>query len=296
MSAIKETRQDRAVGIVNGALLTMLFLIIIIPLIHIVSASFSDPTLVARGSVFLIPRGINVSGYARVLSDQNIMTGYRNTLFYTFAGTVINLLLTLPAAYAVSFKTLPFRGFFMGLMVFTMYFSGGMIPSYLLVKDLKLLDTWWVLLVINGVSCYNLIVARTFFANGVPHELEEAAMIDGCSRTRCFLTIILPLSKALIGVLALYYAVAHWNSWFSAMLYLSDSRKFPLQLILRSILNEAQTLIFTDGMEDTAGEQIQQAQLVKYCTIVVSSVPVMIIYPMLQKFFDKGVMLGSVKG
>ena len=296
MSAIKETRRDRAVGVINGVLLTVFLLIILLPLFHIVAASFSDPLLVANGNVFLLPKGFSLSGYRHVLSDQSIMTGYRNTLFYTVAGTMINLFLTLPAAYALSCKTLPFRRLLMGYMLFTMYFHGGMIPTYLLVKNMKLLDTWWILLLINGVSAYNLIVARTFFANGVPQELVEAAMIDGCSRTKSFLLIILPLSKALIGVLTLYYGVAHWNSWFSAMLYLSDGKKFPLQLVLRAILNEAQSILYSDGLEDTASEHLRIAQLVKYCAIVVSSVPVMVLYPFLQKYFDKGVMLGSVKG
>lgn len=297
MAAIKETRQDRAVGVVNGLLVVLVLIIVLVPLIHIVAASFSDPNLVSSGKVFLIPQGLNVDGYIRVFEDPEIMTGYRNTIFYTLFGTLINMVLTLPAAYALSHSTLPGRRLINFFLIFTMYFQGGMIPTYLLVKNLGFLDSWWILLLINGVNCYNLIVARTFFSTGVPRELEEAAKIDGCSTTRCFLLIVLPLSKALMGVLTLYYAIAHWNSWFSAMIYLNDHEKFPLQLILRSLLMEAQELAFSgDGMEDTLGEQVKLAQLLKYCAIVVASVPVMVIYPFMQKFFEKGVMLGSVKG
>lgn len=297
MAAIKETRQDKAVGIVNMVLLLIVLAIVLIPLIHIVSASFSDPTLVSSGKVFLIPKGLNLDGYIRVFEDEEIMTGYRNTIFYTLVGTFINMALTLPAAYALSHSTLPFRRLINFFLIFTMYFQGGMIPTYLLVKNMGLLDSWWILLLINGVNSYNLIVARTFFSTGVPRELEEAAQIDGCSTTRCFFLIVLPLSKAILGVLTLYYAIAHWNSWFSAMIYLNDHNKFSLQLILRSLLMEAQELAFSgDGMEDTLGEQVRLAQLLKYCAIVVASVPVMVIYPFMQKFFEKGVMLGSVKG
>ena len=188
----------------------------------------------------------------------------------------------------------------MFLMLLTMYFSGGMIPTYLIVRNLHLLNTWWVIIVVSAVSTYNLIICRTFFSNGVPRELEEAAEIDGCSQAHTFFSIVLPLSKALIGVMALYYGVAQWNSWFSAMIYLSDRNKVPLQLVLREVLIEQQTaaqMIETDAYGgDNLSDTIKLAELIKYCVIVVASAPVMIFYPTIQKYFDKGVMLGSIKG
>ncbi|MEA4824481.1 MAG: carbohydrate ABC transporter permease [Clostridiaceae bacterium] len=222
------------------------------------------------------------------------MIGYQNTFFYTIVGTFLNLAVTLPAAYTLSKPDLPGRGFLMGFFMFTMYFSGGMIPTYLLVKACNLLDTRWVLLITGLISVYNMIVCRTFFQR-LPVELEEAAMIDGSSALHTFIRIVLPLSKALMGVMVLYYGVAHWNSYFSAMIYISDTSKWPLQLFLRRILILSQT---SEEMYDEQAliSKEYMKTLIKYAVIIVSSAPVLIIYPFLQKYFDKGVLLGSVKG
>ncbi len=299
MAVIKERAGDKIFNIVNLFLLSILLLVILYPLIFILAASFSDPLLVSTGKIYLIPKGFNIEGYRRVFQDAQIMIGYGNTIIYTIAGTLLNLALTLPAAYALSRKDLDGSKVFMFFLVFTMYFSGGMIPTYLIVKGLGLYDTRTVMLLISAVSTYNLIIARTFFANGVPHEIEEAARIDGASQARTFFIIVLPLSKALIGVQSLYYGVGHWNSFFSALIYLSDRNKVPLQLVLREILvrNQISSEMIEGAMSsEMQALQLQLATLIKFAIIVVSSVPVMVAYPFLQKYFDKGVMLGSLKG
>lgn len=301
MVIFKENIGDKIFNIVNLLILTIVMIVILYPLIFIISASISNPDLVNTGKVWLFPREITFEGYKRVFQDPDILIGYRNTIFYTVVGTLINLFLTLTAAYSLSKKRLIGRNALMFFMAFTMYFGGGMIPTYILMKNLHILNTYFVLLVSGAISTYNLIIARTFFANGVPQELEEAAIIDGCSTTKTFLLIVLPLSKALIGVLALYYGIAHWNSYFGAMIYLSDRGKMPLQLILREILvqNQLKADMMTSGIaaNDELNDMQQKiASLIKYGVIIVSSVPVLIVYPFLQKYFDQGVMLGAVKG
>ncbi len=301
MAAIKQSRGDRVFDVVNLVLMTLLMLIVLYPLVFIVSASISDPDMVNAGKVWLLPKGLTFEGYFRVFQDQEILIGYRNTIIYTIGGTLINLFFTLTAAYSLSKKELKGRNFFMFFMTFTMYFSGGMIPTYLLMKSLKLLNTYAILMLCGAVSTSNLIISRTFFSNGVPQEIEEAAFIDGCSPIRAFITIVLPLSKALVGVMALYYGVAHWNSYFSALIYVTDRAKIPLQLVLREILIEQQTKATMMAAGEYVDEllldaQVRLAALVRYAVIIVSSLPVLIIYPFLQKYFDKGVMIGSVKG
>lgn len=297
MAVIKESRGDKVFNTINFILLTLFFLMVLYPLYFVVIASFSDPNYVSTGQIIFFPKGVNIDGYIRVFQEKRVMTGYRNTIFYTVCGTLFNLFLTLPCAYALSKKDLVGRGVLMGIFLFTMYFGGGMIPTYLLVKDLGLLNSWIVLIITSGMSCYNMIIARTFFQTGVPHELEEAAEIDGCTRARLFIRIVLPLSKALIGVLALYYGIAHWNSWFSGMIYLEGRDKAPLQLVLRDILIQNEQVALDDVTgTDMMDLRIKLASLMKYCLIVVSSVPVLVIYPFLQKYFNQGVMLGSVKG
>lgn len=300
MAAIKESAGDKVLDTINLVLLTLLLATSLYPLIFVISASFSDPVLVGTGKIYLFPKGFNIEGYRRIFRDSQIMLSYGNTIYYTVAGTFVNLAITLPAAYALSKKNLDGHNVIMFMMAFTMYFSGGLIPTFLIVKGLGLYNTRTIMLLIGAVSTYNLIIARTFFSSGVPHELEEAATIDGCSHARTFFTIILPLSKALIGVLALYYGVGHWNSFFSALVYINDRNKIPLQLVLREIFLAEQL-----SNEDMLGQamsdemqalQLQLSTLIKYAVIVVASVPVMIAYPFLQKYFDKGVMLGSLKG
>lgn len=297
MAAIKESKGDRIFNGICLVIATIIMLLVLYPLIYILSCSISDGSYVANGDIWLLPKGINFRGYARVFQDPNIMTGYGNTIFYTVFGTLLNLAMTLTAGYALSKKTLPGRKYFMFFIIFTMYFSGGIIPMYLQVKNFNLLDTRLVLIIMGAVSVYNLIVARTFFQS-IPGELEEAATIDGCTTYRLFWSIILPLSKALISVMVLYYGVAHWNSYFNALIYISDDVKKPLQIFLRRILILEQ--LSTEMADSQNAERMYEAEqlklLLKYSVIVVSSLPVLIIYPFMQKYFDKGVLLGSLKG
>ena len=298
MSHIKDTSSDKIFGIVNSTIVTLLMLIVMYPLIYVVSCSISSPDLVSRGQIILFPRGLTIEGYRRIFMDENIMIGYGNTIMYTVLGTLVNLFLTLPTGYVLSKKELPGRNIFMVYFLITMYFSGGMIPTFLLVKSLGLYNTRTILIISGAVSVYNVIICRTFFA-GIPKELEEASIIDGCSTYRTFIQVVLPISKALIGVMVLYYGVSHWNSYFNALIYIMDNNKKPLQLFLRKILiieqmNAAMTSNITD--DDVYAEALKLKELLKYSVIIVSSLPVLILYPFLQKYFDKGVLIGSIKG
>lgn len=295
--AIKEPRGDRIFGAVVFVIVTLLMLIVLYPLVYVLSCSVSSPTAVGAGEVVLLPKGFTLMGYRRVFQEPDILLGYKNTLFYTIIGTAINLFVTVPAGYMLSKKEVPGRNLFMFLFMFTMYFSGGMIPSFLLVKSLHLYDTRAVLVILGAFSTYNCIICRTFFA-ALPHELEEAAAIDGCSTVRTFIQIVLPLSQALLGVMVLYFAVGHWNSYFNAMIYVNNENYKPLQLILRRILilEQASANMMEGGGDEYAAEQFKLKELIKYAVIVVSSLPVLVLYPFLQKYFVQGVMIGSIKG
>ena len=295
--AIKEPRGDRIFGAVVFVIVTLLMLIVLYPLVYVLSCSVSSPTAVGAGEVVLLPKGFTLMGYRRVFQEPDILLGYKNTLFYTIIGTAINLFVTVPAGYMLSKKEVPGRNLFMFLFMFTMYFSGGMIPSFLLVKSLHLYDTRAVLVILGAFSTYNCIICRTFFA-ALPHELEEAAAIDGCSTVRMFIQIVLPLSQALLGVMVLYFAVGHWNSYFNAMIYVNNEKYKPLQLILRRILilEQASSNMMEGGGDEYAAEQFKLKELIKYAVIVVSSLPVLVLYPFLQKYFAQGVMIGSIKG
>ena len=295
--AIKEPRGDRIFGAVVFVIVTLLMLIVLYPLVYVLSCSVSSPTAVGAGEVVLLPKGFTLMGYKRVFQEPDILLGYKNTLFYTIIGTAINLFVTVPAGYMLSKKEVPGRNLFMFLFMFTMYFSGGMIPSFLLVKSLHLYDTRAVLVILGAFSTYNCIICRTFFA-ALPHELEEAAAIDGCSTVRTFIQIVLPLSQALLGVMVLYFAVGHWNSYFNAMIYVNNENYKPLQLILRRILilEQASANLMEGGGDEYAAEQFKLKELIKYAVIVVSSLPVLVLYPFLQKYFAQGVMIGSIKG
>ena len=295
--AIKEPRGDRIFGAVVFVIVTLLMLIVLYPLVYVLSCSVSSPTAVGAGEVVLLPKGFTLMGYRRVFQEPDILLGYKNTLFYTIIGTAINLFVTVPAGYMLSKKEVPGRNLFMFLFMFTMYFSGGMIPSFLLVKSLHLYDTRAVLVILGAFSTYHCIICRTFFA-ALPHELEEAAAIDGCSTVRTFIQIVLPLSQALLGVMVLYFAVGHWNSYFNAMIYVNNEKYKPLQLILRRILilEQASANMMEGGGDEYAAEQFKLKELIKYAVIVVSSLPVLVLYPFLQKYFAQGVMIGSIKG
>lgn len=286
-----------AFDIVVYGISIMLVAIVLYPLILVLSSSVSDPVAVAAGEVIFLPKGFTLDGYKRVFQDQNIMIGYANTLFYTVVGTLINLAVTVPAGYVMTKTEAPGVKGVMMLFLFTMYFSGGLIPSFLLVKSLGLYNTRWALLILGAFSVYNCIICRSFFA-AMPKELEEAAFIDGSSYMGTFFKVVLPLSKALLGVMVLYFAVGHWNAYFGAMIYTYDKEIQPLQLFLRRILIQEQNSaqMMGGGGDELAAQQQYIAALIKYAVIVVSSLPLMIVYPFLQKYFEKGVLIGSVKG
>lgn len=294
-------------GIFNAVIYILLLLLAVImlyPLIFVLSASFSDPKAVAGGEMLLLPIKPSLEGYRYLMQYKEIWVGYGNTIFYMIAGTLLNLAATLPCAYAMSRKDLKGRKYLMIYFMITMYFSGGMIPGYLNIKSLGLLDTRGVILINGLVSTFNLIVARTYFMTSIPWEIQEAAVIDGCNDFQIFGKIIFPLSKAITVVMTLYYGVGRWNSYFVEMIYLKDRNKFPLQLFLREILTKstfAKTAM-ADGMSFSAEQmmalikQADTANMIKYGVIVLSALPMLIIYPFLQKYFEQGVMIGSVKG
>lgn len=295
VNRIQDTAGDRIFYRVNAILLTLLTLSVLYPIIYVLANSFSSPAAVSSGRVYLWPMDPSVEGYRRVLENPNILSGFLNSVFYTVVGTAINLAMTMVAAYPMARKDLPLRSFFSVLFAFTMLFGGGMIPNYILIMKLGMLNTRWALLLPGALSVYNMIIARTAMQS-LPDELLEAAYIDGCSDARYFVRIVLPLSGAIIAVLALYYAVGHWNSYFSAFMYLSDRSKYPLQIVLREILIMGQ-IAESDITDLDSAERIQGlSQLLKYALIVISSAPMMLIYPFVQKYFVKGVMIGSLKG
>ena len=274
---------------------TVLLLIILYPLWFIVIASFSDPSAVAGGHVWVWPVGFTLDGYDELLKQPKVWLGYRNTIAYTVAGTLIGLAVNIPAAYALSRKDLWGRKGLMGLYVFTMFFSGGLIPIFLTVQQAGLYNTFWVLVLPFSVSAYNIIVARTFFETSLPPDLWDAAQIDGCGNLRFFFTMALPLSKAVISVIALWTAVGQWNSYFNALIYIRDENLYPLQLIMRNILITNQNFAAL-GTGEAAMIAMRRANLVRYAMIIVATVPIMCVYPFIQKYFDQGVMIGAVKG
>lgn len=290
---MKKSIGEKAFDVLMYGCIGISILLILYPLYFILIASISDQNLVANGRVFLIPKGIQYGGFKRVFENDLLLSGYRNTILYTALGTVVNMVLTIPAAYALSRKDFLPRRVLMFLFVFTMYFSGGLVPTYLLMKDLRLLNTIWVMIIPFAVNVTNLIIARSFFESSIPDELLEAAVMDGCSNTKFFLHIVLPLSKAILAVITLYYAVQHWNEYFNALIYLKDTALYPLQLVIRDILVMNQK---ASASASAASSVVQIAEQVKYAVILISTVPVMIFFPFVQKYFMKGVMIGAVKG
>ena len=293
---VRQSKGDIIFEIANHILLTIVLIIVVYPLIFIISASFSSPTAVIRGEMWLFPVDFSLAGYVKVFANKDIMTGYRNTIFYTVVGTTINLIMTIIAAYPLSRKSFYGRNIIMAIFTFTMFFNGGMIPTYLIIKDLNLLNNFWVMILPGAVSIWNIIIMRTFFQTSIPLEIEEAALIDGCSNIKTLTRIVLPLSAPIIAVMVLFYGVSHWNAFFNALLYLSSRSKFPLQLFLREILiqNQLEGMIHTDVT--TISEQESLAEVIKYAVIIVASAPMMLLYPFLQKYFVKGVMIGAIKG
>ena len=301
---IRMSAGDRIFTVINAAILILIFIITLYPLIYVVSASISSPDAVASGKMLLWPVDVTLDGYKYILKYNDIWLGYANTIFYTVVGTIVNLFFTLTCAYATSRRDMVGRNVIMTLFLITMYFSGGTIPTYLNWLEFGLVNTRTIMLLNGAVSAYNLIVARTFFANSIPWDLHEAAFLDGCSNIRLFLKIVLPLSAPIVVVMTLYYGVAHWNSYFNAMIYLSDRSKYPLQVFLREILTKGQFAAdaiqsgasFTEEEMIAMMKETETANLIKYCVIIVSTVPMMILYPFLQRFVTTGVMIGAVKG
>ena len=291
---IRKSKSDRAFYITINVILAVLSLIIFYPLLYIVSSSFSSGAAITAGKVILWPVDLSLEGYKAVFSNKNIGIGYRNTLFYTVVGTTVNVIMTMVCAYPLSRKDMPYRGFFMFLFTFTMFFGGGIVPTYLIYKAFGMLDTIWVMTLPGCVSVYNLIIARTFFQSNIPGELLDAARIDGCDDFRFFAQIVVPLSSAIIAVVMLYQVVGIWNSYMDGLLYLSSDSKIPLQLVLREILVKNSVDGGQMGMGDDELENLKEQM--KYCVIVVSTLPMMVLYPFVQKFFTKGVMIGSIKG
>lgn len=292
----KKWNDDRIFTWVNNSLLFIVLIVLLYPLIYIFSSSFSSTDAVIAGKVRLLPVDFSLEGYEAVFKSKSIWTGYANTIKYTVIGTIINIVVTFAAAYPLSRADLKGRNFFMMLFTFTMIFNGGIVPTYLVVSGLGLVDTLGAMVLPSAMSVYFMIIAKTFFQNTIPIELQEAAEIEGCNTPQLIWYVILPLSKAIIAVLVLFYAIQHWNAYFDAMLYLTSEDNYPLQLVLRDILlrSEQNASMLSDVVALEQSEGLKQ--LLKYSLIVVSSVPVLCIYPFVQKYFVKGVMIGSVKG
>ena len=289
----KRSKQDK-VFIVCNYIVALFFLIICFyPLYFILIASFSNPGLVSAGKVWLYPKKITLDGYKMMLGKTEIWRGYANTILYTVIGTFINLVFTISAGYALSRRSLPFRKAINMFFLLTMFINGGLVPTYLLMSKLHLVNTFAIMVLMGGVNVWNFIICRTFFESNIPSELLEAAKIDGCSELTFFFKIVLPLSKAILEVMTLFFAVGHWNGYYNALIYLRDENRYPLQLVLRNLLLTTQ---LAPEVSDSGMAQLLNLQSMKYGFIVVASVPVLVLYPFIQKYFVKGVMVGSVKG
>lgn len=299
-NTIKSTTEDKIFDIVSICFFCLVLVVVLYPLYFVVIASISDPYKVLAGEVVLVPKGVTLDAYKEIFKNKEIWVGYKNSILYTVVGTILNISLTMLIAFPLSRKYFSGRKVITIILLITMYFSGGMIPTYLLIKSLHLRNTFWVMIFLGAVSAYNVIIARTFLETNIPPELEEAADIDGCSKTGFFFRFVLPLSKSILAVLVLYYAVAHWNEYMRALIYLDDTSRYPLQLVIRSILMETQAKAVDTAAN--SGElmdmyyRIKLAEAMKYGIIIISTLPTLLIYPFIQKHFVKGVMIGSVKG
>jgi putative aldouronate transport system permease protein len=292
MVKIHQTLED---NIFDGIVLAFSAIILIImayPMWFIVIASFSDSLAVSAGQVWLWPKGFTTYGYEQVFANSRIWIGYRNTVVYAVVATILNLLVTMPAAYAISRKDLKGRRLITLFFVFTVYFSGGLVPTYLTARSYGLTNTFWVLVIPFGISWSHLIVSRAYFSSNIPEELLDAARIDGCGNTHFFVSVVLPLSKAIVAVIGLYVVVGQWNSWFQYLVYVRKESLVPLQIVLRDILLVNTN---TDPLMDQS-EQMRYREILKYSLIIVATLPVMCFYPFIQKYFTKGVMIGAIKG
>ena len=288
---VKETVGDRVYYIITYVVLALLALIVLYPLWFVIVASFSSAEAVFAGKVYVWPVDIDFTGYAKCFERSDIWIGYANTIWYTAVYTLLSVIFTLAAAWALSRKDLPFRKFWMIFFTITMFFGGGLIPFYNIVSDLGMLNSPLAIILPGTVSAWNLFMAKTFFQTGVPDSIVEAAELDGANRARLFVSIILPISAPIIAVLSLYYAIGQWNSYFNAMIFLSNEKLYPLQLVLRDILTTAESSAGGDGMY----ENMLLANQLKYVTVIISSLPVFCLYPFVQKYFAQGVLVGSLK-
>ncbi len=294
---IKESRSDVIFHVCNTILLLLCFIIVAVPLLNVLASSLSTPNAVVTGKVGIWPVGWNIDAYIQIFQSRMLLTGYANSILYTVIGTVINIVMTVMAAYPLAIKKFVGRGVFTGLFVFTMIFSAPLIPTYLNIRDLGLIDSMWALVLPGAISVYNMIIARTYFQNSIPEEMMEAAGLDGANDTQILLKLVLPLSKSIIAVLTLYYAVAHWNSYFDPYIYLNSEEKFTLQVVLRNIMSTAKALQeMTDTISTDQSQRAALIEVLKYAIIVFGSLPVILLYPFVQKHFVKGVMIGSLKG
>ena len=284
-------RSDKIFYIIIMCIGFCIFVITVFPIWFVLMASFSEPARVSGGTVWVWPVGFNLDGYREIVHETRIWIGYRNTIAYTIAGTLVSLFVTLPSAYALSRKDFKLRKPLMIFFIITMYFSGGLIPTYILItSNLHMNNTFWVMVIPFCLNVYNMIVCRTYFSVTIHADLLDAARIDGCTNLRFFVSIVLPVSKAIVSVITLYYIIGKWNEYFTALIYLTDTSRTTLQLVLREILLRNETATYVSE------SAIRMEMLVKYTSIVVSSLPVLILYPFLQKYFEKGVMIGSIKG
>lgn len=290
------TAKDKWFDAVNITLLMIVCAIILYPLLFVISASISNPSAVLAGDMWLWPVDISLTGYRKVLENRELMRGYANTIVYTLVGTAINLVMTVLAAYPLSRSGFWGRNAITGIFVFTMFFGGGLIPTYMVVKSLGLTNTMWALILPGAVSVWNILIMRTFFQSGIPGELLESAAIDGCSDIRTLLRIVLPLSAPVLAVMVLFYAVGHWNAYFNALIYLTDRGKYPLQLFLREILIQGQMEQMVNTSDSSHAQAIMDEEAVKYAAVIATNLPIFLLYPFLQKYFVKGVMIGAIKG
>lgn len=281
-----------------GFIYVIMFLICIImlyPLILTVSNSVSDPQSIVRGEVKLLPVGFSFESYEKVFENEDIIRGFINSVIYTVVGTIVNLIMTILAAYPLSRKDLVGKNVIMLFITFTMFFSGGMIPTFLVVRNLHLMNTMWAIILPGAINTYNMIIARTYFINNIPQELQDAAMIDGCSNTKFLIKVVLPISTTIIVILTMFYAVSHWNAYLNPLMYFSKKEMYPLQVIIRDILQSAQAADMTNA-DTVLSTRFFEIERIKYASIVIASLPMVIAYPFIMKYFQKGVMMGAIKG
>lgn len=291
---IKTTSGDKVFYTINGLFLALMALIVIYPLYFIVIASISDPDAVLGGKVILYPVEITLSGFQKILERTDVWQGYLNTIIYTVLTVILSLVVTIPAGWALSRRTIPGKKLLMGFFIIPMFFGGGLIPFYNVMSSLGLINTIWAVILPSILSVWNLFMTKTFFESSIPDGLVEAAKIDGAGEFRTFISLVLPLSKAILAVMALYYAIGQWNSYFNAMIFIQNEELYPLQLVLKEILIASESTV--GGSGETILEQYRLANQIKYVSVIVSSVPVLLLYPFVQKHFNQGVMIGSLKG